>query len=412
MTPLLSLLASSFGLALRSVWRNRLRAVLTVIGILIGVMAVVLVAALGKGTRQAVGDQIASLGANVIIIFPQASNASGARSAQGFGARLTLEDAQAIARESSSVAAWAPVNFAVVQASADGTNVSTSATGTLRSYFAVRDWKFIQGEPWDESAERTKERVCVLGTTTKASLFGDQDAVGRTLRVGKHPFRVVGVLESKGQNSFGRDQDDLIIVPTGTFRGRINNERGTGVNALLLSATGPDTSLRAAAQAEAVLRQRHRIAVGQEPDFVIRTQAEFQAMQQGIFGAMTVLLLGVAGVSLVVGGIGVMNIMLVSVTERTREIGIRMAIGARESNVMLQFLVEAVVLSLLGGVAGVLAAFGVAALLTRTVEAPMSIDPASVVIAFGTSAAIGIVFGFVPARRAARLDPVQALGRE
>ncbi|HEU4408935.1 MAG TPA: ABC transporter permease [Polyangiaceae bacterium] len=409
---MLSLFLSSFSLALRSVWRNRLRAALTVVGILIGVMSVVLVAALGKGARTAVGEQIASLGSNVIIVFPQSANASGARTAQGSGARLTLEDGHAIAREAPAIATWAPANFAAVQMAVDGNNASTTAVGTLRSYFAVRDWAFAHGGPWDESAERTKERVCVLGMTSKLALFGSDDAVGRTVRIGKHPFRVTGVLESKGQNSFGRDQDDLVLVPTGTFRGRINNERGGAVNVLLLSGTDADASVRAAKQIDAILRQRHRIGPNDEPDFQVRTQAEFQAMMQGIYDAMTVLLLGVAAVSLVVGGIGVMNIMLVSVTERTREIGIRMAIGAREANVLLQFLVEAVVLSLLGGVAGVAAAFGAAVVLARALSVPMSIDPYAIAVAFGTSVAIGVVFGFVPARRAARLDPVQALGRE
>jgi putative ABC transport system permease protein len=409
---LFSLFASSFSLALRSVWRNRLRAALTVVGILIGVMSVVLVAALGKGARTAVSEQIASLGSNVIIVFPQSANASGARTAQGSGARLTLEDGHAIAREAPAIATWSPANFAAVQLAVDGNNASTTAVGTLRTYFAVRDWGFAQGGPWDESAERTKDRVCVLGMTAKLALFGSDDAVGRTVRIGKHPFRVTGVLESKGQNSFGRDQDDLVVVPTGTFRGRINNERGGAVNVLLLSAQDPEASIRAVKQIDAILRQRHRIGPNDEPDFQVRTQAEFQAMMQGIYDAMTVLLLGVAAVSLVVGGIGVMNIMLVSVTERTREIGIRMAIGARESNVMLQFLVEAVVLSLLGGVAGVVAAFGAAVVLARALSVPMSIDPYAIGVAFGTSVAIGVVFGFVPARRAARLDPVQALGRE
>jgi putative ABC transport system permease protein len=408
----LSLVLSSLSLALRSIWRNRLRACLTVVGILIGVMSVVLVAALGKGARTAVSDQIASLGSNIVIVFPQAANASGARTAQGSGARLTLEDGHAVAREATGVNLWAPANFAAVQIAVDGNNASTTAVGTLRTYFAVRNWPLAQGEPWDEASERTKERVCVLGATTKLALFGNEDAVGRTVRIGKHPFRVTGVLEPKGQNSFGRDQDDLVVVPTGTFRGRINNDRGGGVNVLLFSAETADASLRAAKHAEAILRQRHRIGPNDEPDFQVRTQAEFQRMMSGIYDAMTMLLLGVAAVSLVVGGIGVMNIMLVSVTERTREIGIRMAIGARESNVLLQFLIEAVALSLLGGVAGVAASFGVAALLARALEVPMSIDPSAIGVAFGTSVFIGVVFGFVPARRAARLDPVQALGRE
>jgi putative ABC transport system permease protein len=404
--------ASAFFLAFRAVWRNKLRASLTVLGILIGVLAVVLVAALGAGARASVTQSIASIGSNVLFAFPQAANASGARGAQGSGGRLTEEDGRAVVRESTSIRAFAPVSFAKVQVVAEGRNVSTSVVGTTRPYFELRAWHIAKGAPWEESSENTKERVCVLGNTVKESLFGDQDAVGRIIRVGNYPFRVVGVLGSKGQSTFGSDQDDVIAMPIDTFRSRVSGSMSPSVGALLFSATSAETSDRAVKQATEILRQRHHIGEGREPDFAIRSQAEFQAFQQGIFGALSALLLSVAAVSLIVGGIGVMNIMLVSVAERTREIGIRMAIGARAANIRVQFLIEAVVLSLIGGVAGVALSFLASVIVERSVGFQMLIDPTAVAIAFGTSTAIGLVFGFFPAHRAANLDPIQALRRE
>ncbi len=399
-------------LALRAIRRNALRATLTVLGILIGVMAVCVVTAIGTGASESVGGQISNLGSNVIIVFPTAANASGARGQQGLGARLTIDDGKAIGREATSVKTWAPVMRAPIQAVYEGRSVASNAIGSTAEYLEVRSWRLARGEAWPESSETLKEKVCVLGSSLATNLFGTLDPVGRRLRIGRHTFQVLGVLETKGQAPFGGDQDDVAIMPLGTYKSHVSYSPPDRAGAIMMSATSAETTDRAVAQTTSILRQRHHIGEGQEPDFVVRSQAEFQAAQQAITGSLTVLLLAVAAVSLLVGGIGVMNIMLVSVAERTREIGIRMAIGAREGDILVQFLIEAVVLSLIGGLSGialsVLAAWGLA-----TVSGwPIRVGGSAVLIAVATSTGIGVVFGFFPARRAAQLDPIQALGRE
>jgi putative ABC transport system permease protein len=252
----------------------------------------------------------------------------------------------------------------------------------------------------------------LLGTTTASSLFGTEDPVGRTVRIGRYPFRIVGVLESKGESPFGADQDDVVMMPASSFRSHVLFMPRRSVHGILFSATSDDTNERAKAQADAILRERHHITEGREPDFAIRTQAEFRASQEMIYGTLSILLLSVGGVSLLVGGIGIMNIMLVSVAERTREIGIRMAVGARERNILMEFLIEAVLLALLGGALGALVAFGIIAAVAQFSDWPMRLEPRALAVALLTSSAIGITFGFFPARRAARLDPILALHRE
>lgn len=399
-------------LAIRSIVRSTLRASLTILGILIGVAAVVTVTALGAGARDQVSDQIQGMGSNVIMIAPQSAAASGARGALGAGARLTEDDGRAIVREAVSVAAVAPALRARAQFVAGERNWSAQVIGSNRSFFVVRNWAVKTGAQWDEHDEATKAKVCVLGSTVATKLFGDQDPVGRSVRTGRYTFRVVGVLESKGEAPFGGDQDNMVLMPIGTMRGRIMRTAPGFAGVLLTSATSAETTQRAVKQIESILRQRHRIAEDREPDFWIRTQQEFQAMQSAIYSLLTVLLVCIAAVSLVVGGIGVMNIMLVSVTERTREIGIRMAIGARAADIMTQFLVEAVVLALIGGVAGALTGIGAIALLGGSLGWPMKLDPVALGVAVATSAATGIAFGFFPARRAAGLDPIVALRHE
>ena len=399
-------------IAMRAISRNVLRAVLTVLGILIGVAAVVTVTALGSGARESVGAQIESLGSNFVMVFPQATSASGARGAQGSGARLTEDDGRAIKNEAVSIAAVAPVLRARAQLVVADKNWSTSVVGSNRDFFVVRNWKVSKGEIWDEHDEAVKAKVCVIGTTVAKNLFDSEDPVGRSVRIGRHAYRIIGLLASKGQAPVGGDQDDQIVMPIGSMRARIFRTPAGVAGGLMMSATSADTNDRAVAQIDSILRQRHHIEEGREPDFAIRTQKEFLALQQGVYGVLTALLVAVAAVSLVVGGIGIMNIMLVSVTERTREIGIRMAIGAREHDIRTQFLVEAIVLSVIGGVAGVLcgevAIFGLAKALDWT----MGISPGALIVSVGTSAATGIAFGFFPARRASRLDPIDALRRE
>ncbi|MBX3262016.1 MAG: ABC transporter permease [Labilithrix sp.] len=409
---MLSAFATGVRLALSSIARSTLRASLTILGILIGVAAVVTVTALGAGARDRVSSQIQNMGSNVILIAPQSAAASGAKGALGAGVRLTEDDGRAIVREAVSVTAAAPALRSRAQIVAGEKNWSAQVIGSTRSFFPVRSWKVARGAEWDEHDEATKAKVCVLGTTVATRLFDAEDPVGRSVRIGRYSWRVVGVLESKGEAPFGGDQDNMVLMPIGSMRDRVMRTAPGFAGVLLVSATSADTTDRAVAQVDAILRQRHRIEDGREPDFWIRTQQEFQQMQTAIYSLLTALLVMIAGVSLVVGGIGVMNIMLVSVTERTREIGIRMAIGARAADIMTQFLVEAVVLALIGGLAGALAGVGVIGLLGETLGWPMKLDPVALTVAILTSALTGIAFGFFPARRAATLDPIVALRHE
>jgi putative ABC transport system permease protein len=398
--------------AIRAIRKSGLRSWLTVLGIAIGVVAVVTVTALSTGARDNVGKQIESIGSNFIIVFPQTSVASGARGAQGAGARLTEDDGEAIAHEAVSVAAVAPVLRARGQVIFGDKNTSTSIIGTTLPYYTVRNWKILRGRLWEERDELIKSKTLVIGTTTAKNLFGDQDPVGQMVRIGRHAYTVTGVLESKGQAPIGGDQDDIVLMPIGSLRARVMRTPPGFAGVLMVSAQSADTTDRAVTQITSILRQRHRLTDEREPDFVVRTQKEFQAMQQTIYGLLTVLLVGVAAVSLVVGGIGVMNIMLVSVAERTREIGIRMAIGARASDIRNQFLVEAVLLSALGGTVGAAGGVGVIAALAKFLEWPMSLSPDALALSIGTSALTGVLFGFLPARRASRLDPIEALRHE
>jgi putative ABC transport system permease protein len=398
--------------ALRSIVRNPMRASLTVLGILIGVAAVVTVTALGSGARDNVSRQIQAIGSNFVIVFPQAAQASGAHGLQGSGMRLTEDDGRAILNESTSVVAVAPALRSMVQAVNGDQNWSTNVIGTTGSYLQVRSWALARGAPWEPHDELVKSKVVLVGATVARNLFGADDPVGRSIRLGRYPYRVLGVLAIKGEAPFGGDQDDVVLMPSTSFRARVMRTPPGFAGALMASARSPDTTDRAVRQIEAILRQRHHIDEGRDPDFVIRTQKEFAELQDRVYTLLTNLLVFVAAISLVVGGIGVMNIMLVSVTERTREIGIRMAIGAREGDVRTQFLAEAIVLSVLGGLAGVAAGAVATGVLGRVLEWPMALAARPIVISIGVSAVIGIAFGFFPARRAARLDPIDALRHE
>jgi putative ABC transport system permease protein len=398
--------------ALRSIVRSPLRASLTVLGILIGVAAVVTVTALGSGARDNVSRQIQAIGSNFVVVFPQASQASGAHGAQGSGARLTEDDGEAILRESTSVVAVAPALRSVVQVVYGDRNWSTSCIGTTLPYFIVRSWQVAEGSAWEKHDELLKSKVVLLGATVAKNLFGAEDPVGRFIRIGRYPYRVLGVMSTKGEAPFGGDQDDVVLMPSASFRVRVTRTPPGFAGALMASARSADATDRAVRQIDAVLRQRHHIEPGREPDFAVRTQKEFAEMQSRVYGMLTSLLIFVAAISLIVGGIGVMNIMLVSVTERTREIGIRMAIGARAEDIRTQFLVEAIVLSVLGGLAGVAAGAFFTAGLGRLLEWPMALSAQPVAISIAVSAAVGIGFGFFPARRAATLDPIEALRHE
>lgn len=402
---------AAVALALRSVRRNKLRAALTILGITIGVAAVVTVTALGAGARQNVNALVSNMGSNALMVFSRSTRASGARTA-GDATRLSEADGEALVRESTSIALAAPYLRTGGPVIFEGQNASPQVHGTRLAYFAIRNWRVAKGELWSPAQESTSERVVVLGAQTAADLFGSTDPLGHLVRIGRFPFRVVGVLEEKGQSPFGGSQDEIVFMPITTMRSRLVARRPGEVNGLLFGATSAETTERAKLQAEEILRQRHRIREGEDDDFMVRSQAEFQQMQDSIYGALSMLLVSIAGISLVVGGIGVMNIMLVSVAERTREIGIRMAIGARESDILVQFLIEALVLATLGGLMGTVGGYAAIVAFGHTLDWPMELEPTSLVAALGVSTTIGLVFGFFPARSAARMDPVEALSRQ
>lgn len=403
-------LISAIRIALRAIFRSKLRAFLTVLGILIGVAAVVTVVSLGTSVRERVMGEISTLGANTIFIFPQSTQASGARINET--AKLTESDGEAVRREAPSVADIAPFSSTAAQVLSGEHNTATQVMGTTRSYLYIRSYTLDKGAMWTESDELLKAKVCVIGDTVRENLFGTSDGIGQYIRIGRHPFRIIGLLKKKGQSPFGEDQDDRILMPIGSFRARIMPTSPGRVDMMVASATDEKTVDRAVSQIEQILRQRHQIAPEDESDFAIRTQAEFRRSNEEIFQTLTVLLSSIAAVSLLVGGIGVMNIMLVSVTERTREIGIRMAIGAKKWDILSQFLIEAITLSVIGGLFGILAGLGLIRLLGGLLDWNMGLPLDAVILAVGTSGAIGIVFGFFPARRAARMDPINALRHE
>jgi putative ABC transport system permease protein len=398
-------------LAVRAIERNVLRAGLTVLGILIAVAAVVAITGLGAGARQSMTDKVQSLGSNIFVVFPQSTAVSGAHGAQGSGKRLTEEDGRAIVREATSVKAVAPYLGLQGQVVAGDANVFTSLQGTTTSILEVAQWHVARGNMWTEVDEATKTKVCVLGATVARELFGNSDPVGQIVRIGRYPYSVIGVFKAKGQGPFG-DQDDLVMMPIGSMRARILRTPPGYAGILLVSATSADTSDRAVAQVGRILRQRHGIGDDSRPDFDFETQKGFQETQASIYDVVTVVLTVIAAISLLVGGIGVMNIMLVSVTERTREIGIRMAIGAQEGDIRTQFLVEAVALALIGGVLGAVLGVVIIYFTAAKMDWSMQVSPGALAGSLAVSGLTGVAFGFFPARRAAKLDPIVALRHE
>jgi putative ABC transport system permease protein len=397
-------------IAFRAIARSKLRAALTILGILIGVAAVVIVVALGTGTRDAVTRRFSSLGATVIYIWPQATQTSGVR--QSSMGRLTEADGEALTKEATSISTVVPFNAAGVQVVIGDRNWPTTAMGTTRGYLSVRAFTIAKGEMWTETDEQLKTKVVVLGDAVRESLFGNQDGIGQYVRIGRYAYRVLGVLAKKGNSPFGEDQDDRLLMPLSSLRARVAPMPPGRVGTLIASATTELAIDRALDQATSILRQRHHILQDAEPDFAVRSPLELRRTLEKIFDVLTLLLSAIAAVALLVGGVGVMNIMLVSVTERTREIGIRMAIGAQAFDILVQFLVEAVTLCVLGGVVGIL--FGSVAIvgLSKALDMKMALPIPAVIAAVTTSVLIGVTFGFLPARRAALLDPITALRNE
>lgn len=390
---------------------NLLRSSLTVLGIAIGVAAVVSVTALSDGARTTVGGQISQLGSNVLIVFPRNSAASGARDVRS-GSRLSDRDIPLLLQGSTSIAAAAPVMFARSQLVSEGQNVAATAIGTTSPYFDMRQWYPTEGRLWSEEEQNLGERVVLLGAQAAKDLFPGRSAVDQSVRIGRHSYRVLAVLAEKGTSPFGQNQDEVAFLPIRSMRARVKGSANASVDGILVSATREDVQTRAQQQTEEILRAAHGTTSPDDDDFVVRSQAEFKALQDTILGAVTLLLIGVAAISLAVGGIGVMNIMLVSVTERTREIGIRMAVGARERDILLQFLLEALLMAIAGGAVGTALAWGVVEIVSSVSGWPMQLSGLALAVALGVSTGIGLVFGLIPAAKAARLEPVKALGRE
>jgi putative ABC transport system permease protein len=394
-------------LAIREIRRNVMRSALTTLGIVIGVAAVIAMVTLGGGAQEKVTKDIAALGRNLLIVIPGAEQ----RGPGAVGGTLfKLADAQAIERGVDGIDAVAPTATKTELAVYGNANWQTSVTGATGAFLAAREWTVEHGRAFDEGEERAGRMVCVLGATVARELFGAQDPLGTSIRLGRATCPVVGILASKGQSSFGNDQDNLVLVPLGAFQRRIAGNEDVSI--IYVSAHSDQATTGVQKNITALMRQRRHIAEGQSDDFRVQDMREIAKLVEGTTLILTALLGAIAAISLIVGGIGIMNIMLVSVTERTREIGIRLAIGALEREVLMQFLVEAAALSLLGGVIGISLGLGISAAAAPKLGIPFVFNPLIVAIAFIFSGAIGLVFGFFPARRAARLDPIEALRYE
>jgi putative ABC transport system permease protein len=400
-------LLATFVIAIRAIRRNTMRSILTALGIIIGVGAVIAMVSVGNGAKEQVEGQIASLGQNVITVFPGSSTAGGMRGGWGTQSTLSPEDAIAIERDVNGVVAVSPEIRDRQQILANGLNWNTSVLGEGPDFVTIRAWPLAEGEMFTEADVRSIAKVCVVGKTVVDQLFPNTDPIGQTLRIRNIPVKIVGVLSPKGFNYFGSDQDDVVIVPYTTAMRR--TARRDRISSILIQAQSAKAMTVIQQDITDLLQQRRQ---GREPDFTVRNQLELAEAATATSRTMTALLGAIAGVSLIVGGIGIMNIMLVSVTERTREIGIRLAVGAHGKDVLLQFLTEAVVLSLMGGILGILTGVGASELVSRLNGWPISVSSTAVTGAFLFSGAVGIFFGFYPARKAAQLDPIEALRYE
>lgn len=396
-------------LALREIRRNVLRSSLTILGIVIGVAAVITMVTIGEGATAQVQADIQKLGTNLMYVF-RGQGFGGGGGARSSSPPFTLDDVRAVEEEVTGVRTVAPSSDTSAQAIYGNANWSTQITGTSDKFLDVRDWPLATGRNFSESEMRGGASVCLLGETVKQELFGNQDPIGSSIRLQKLSCQVIGVLTAKGQSGFGRNQDDVVIMPLRTVQRRLTGN--SDVNAIVVSAREGVSTQKVQADIDRLLRERRKIRDGADADFAIRDMKEISTAFTSSTRVMTALLGAVAAVSLIVGGVGIMNIMLVSVTERTREIGTRLAVGAMASDVLLQFLVEAVTLAAFGGIIGIALGLGTAALATHSFNVPFVLNPGIVFLSFAFSAAVGIVFGFFPARRAAQLDPIEALRHE
>jgi putative ABC transport system permease protein len=403
----------SLRIALRALRVNKMRSFLTMLGIIIGIAAVIAMIAVGAGARQVLSDQIASIGSNLLLVLPGSTTSGGLRGGSGSAVPLTMADVRAIREECPSVALAAPTVRGVAQVVHGNLNWSTAIMGTTPEFLEIRDWPVVSGRTMTDTDVDGTTRHALLGQTVAQQLFGAEDPVGRIIRIRNVPFTVIGVLELKGQSPQGQDQDDVILVPVRTAQRRLFGGRTPdSVGAIMVQAADAQALSAAEEEVGALLDQRRRIGPNRERDYSVRNLSEILAVSEQSSRVMSLLLGSVASISLLVGGIGIMNIMLVSVTERTREIGIRMAIGARRRDILLQFLTEAVLLTTLGGLLGMLLGVGGAGVVSKLLGWPTLIAGESILLAFGFSAAVGIFFGFYPARKAASLSPIEALRYE
>ena len=404
------IILAAFKIAFTGLRRNLLRSLLTMLGIIFGVAAVIAVVSLGNGAKAQVEKQISTLGQNVVMVMSGAASRGGFRMAFGTAGTLTVGDFESIRKEVEGVAGVSPEVRSFAQVAVGNQNANPQIMGVGFDYAEIRTWRFASGDNFTEADVRNANKVAMIGKTTATQLFGGEDPVGQVIRIKNAPFRIVGLLAPKGVNMMGSDQDDVVLVPYTSAMKRLTGD--TTFRSLLVQATEPTLLTSVQSQITELLRQRHRIQQGRDDDFLVRTQQEISEFATETSRVLTLLLGGVAGVSLVVGGIGIMNIMLVSVTERTREIGLRLAVGARGRDILLQFLIEALTLSVVGGLLGIGLGWWASDWLSGMMQSPTLIAANSVALAFGSSAMIGIVFGFFPAMKASQLDPIEALRYE
>ena len=400
--------------AFRVIGRNRLRAGLTMLGIIIGVGAVIAMVSIGQGARAAVRAQVATMGTNVIVIFPGATSVGGVRGAQGGAVTLTTQDGEEVKKKIPLLTETGWAKRDVMQIVYENRNWNGPVNGISPSYLTIRDWSYTSGGPISQADQDTAARVALLGQTVVNNLYDPgEEPVGSTIRIKNVPFRVIGVLTEKGQSAQGSDQDDIVFIPFSTAERKVLGATFLGSVGALFASTSRAEDLPEAVEAiREVLRARHRLQPDELDDFTVRTQVDIGKVQEGTSQTLTVMMFAVASISLLVGGIGIMNILLVSVTERTREIGVRMAVGAKRRHILAQFLIEAMVLSLVGGVLGIVLGILGARLTTVVAGWPTIITPESVVVAFLFSLAVGLFFGLYPANKASRLNPIEALRYE
>jgi len=403
-------IAATLKIALRALWVNKMRSTLTMLGIIIGVSAVILMLAVGTGVSRKVSSQISSIGSNLLIVMPGSTTQGGVRMGGGTQSTLTKDDADAILRECSAVSAVAPIHPGTAQVVYGNQNWSTGIQGTTPGILEVKDCGLTAGRNISEQDVRSATKVCLLGQTVVDNLFGGMDPIGQVIRIRKIPFTVIGVLEPKGQSLSGQDQDDIVIIPLSTAQKKLFGRTIPGVVRIIMVKAGSSEDLAVAQrQVTDLLRQRHRIGPNKEEDFTVMNLTQVLDMAQQTAKTFALLLGAIASVSLLVGGIGIMNIMLVSVTERTREIGIRMAVGAKTWDIRIQFIIEALTLSMIGGLIGILIGSGGSFLLSAVFEIPSVVSFFSVLLSFSFSVLVGIFFGFYPAYKASLLNPIDAL---